>query len=398
MASPVSVARSELERHFPGAIDSGLLFVGGWRDATAVASGARFVDVYRHREWLYVRTGDSAIVVRAPDGGSAWELPIRIATVTDAGGVATTLRPVVEVEGGGLRYRAREQLFAGSIRVGVVDERNPQETRDLEEPIQILMIAEADSIVPASLVIDHTNLPFETVRILATDPGDSVLVRIRPDFDPGGTEIAVPVVRPPLILRVSPRAIQGYGLETAVVMVLVSRPDTVIVALTSDRGSLDPGHVAVARRSPGEAKLRSSGRGVATVSAESPPLLGAVEVQVAYVFPWAFLMAALLGGLVGGFLRDTSAAVSHRRRPSLLPFLGNTLTGTLTGILAAAAWAVGINLVNVSSKASTGEAVVAVIAALGAAAGPQIVTGTAHAARATASLLHIVPRHGAGGK
>ena len=320
----------------------------------------------RPGEYLVARLGDSA-TLKATAATIQWGLPIRLVGADEAG-QRVTLKPVVEVAAGGLRIRPGTPLFTGEIQLGIEDEERPTESHSLGRSIRMLISAEADSTVPNRVAINHTNLPFTSVRIVALQPGDSVRVRIRSDFDPEGIDILVPVVRPQLSLRVTPQSIQGLGLETAALTVRalgMSQPESVVVSLTSDRGRLEPTLVALSSSGTGSALIRSSGIGTARIDGEADPMLPDT-VSVEFVFPWAFGIAALLGGLIGGVIRYLTLKFQRVSKISWTGLTAHVALGTLAGFVIAVSYAVGINLLNVYPSATTGEALVFVIAALGA--------------------------------
>ena len=85
-----------------------------------------------------------------------------------------------------------------------------------------------------------------------------------------------------------------------------------------------------------------------------------------------FLVAAAVGGLAGSVVREGHFKFSKKQAVAWSRALGNTLAGAVVGLIAAVAYAVGINLVNVKPAASGGEALVFVIAALGALGGTEL--------------------------
>jgi len=297
----------------------------------------------------------------AATANQRWALPYQIVGL-DAEGAAFELQPLVEVDGGGMRPQSGGG-FLGRIFAAVHDLKRPGESRPLSPPIEILVTAEVDEVQPRRISLDRTNR-FTEVTLRAASPSDLVHVRLVPSFDPEGTEIEVPVVRGHLQLTVSPSRIQGLGLETARVQVRATglpSADGIAVALSSDRGSLEASELTLGATGVATTTIRSVTTGVATVRAEAAGLAPA-DAKVLFVFPWLFLAAAVLGGVVGSLIRWARTEVAGRR--SL--WLELLVLGVLVGLVVASAYSIGINLIGFEPATHAGEAVVFVLSALGA--------------------------------
>ncbi|MBI3983410.1 MAG: hypothetical protein HY337_10900, partial [Gemmatimonadetes bacterium] len=223
-------------------------------------------------EFVVSRFADSVLTRSDSSGSITWELPIQL-TGIDGDGDLVDLQAAVIVEAGGLRRRP-DGLFAGSILLGMQNARDPSRRHPLGRSIAVLVTANADSVRPEQVGIDHTNLPFQRVQLVAIAPPDTVAVRVRPEFDLRGVDINLPVVRPSLMLAASPQRIQGFGLESAALTVRavgVTGAEGMVVSLTSDRSAPEPGEVPLSAAGTGSSEIRSSGLGRATVTAASPP-------------------------------------------------------------------------------------------------------------------------------
>jgi hypothetical protein len=317
-------------------------------------------------ELLVARIGDQAAET-VVNNRRRFELPLKIIGVAPSG-EQLNLGAVVEVAGGGLRLRNDAAAFAGQIFVGIEDKDNPAGARALGRQVRFLVTANADSVTPGTLEVDHANLPFVPVQIEAVQPGPSVSVRVRPDFEPKGFDIDVGVVRPRLTLVPSPPVIQGFGLETTDLAIGVEGavvPAGVSVRLSSDRGRLSSTVVTLGADGSAVANLRSSGLVDANVSAHHA-LFESKTATVTFAFPWAFAMAVALGGTVGGVLRYGVPKRRKGMQVQIRPLIWHAVFGIVAGLLVATAYAVGINLLNVQPEATTGEALVFVLSALGA--------------------------------
>ena len=336
------------------------------------------VDSVRLRpgEFLVARTGRAATRHESSRGDSLrFEIPILLSGL-DAAGTALDARPTVEVEGGGLRYAPGRGDFAGTILLGLRSETAPASIQRLGREVHLLVTATADSLDSAQVTLDHTNLPYKRIRLVTLSaPPDSVVVRIRTDLDTGAVTIQVPVLRPALALTVSPKRIAGFGLEDATLAIATQafgRPDTLVVTVTAARGKVGTAQLPLGRAGTAVSSIRSRGLGRDTVTATSPPLLPGSDT-VDFVFPWAFLIAAFTGGLVGGLIHQAQARWTGKTRARWRAFVTGVLVAALVGIVVAVAYALGINLADIP-PGKAGEALVFVTAALGAIRGVPAMT------------------------
>ncbi len=302
-----------------------------------------------------------------------WQFPIRIVG-SNAQGESLSVRPVALLGGGGLVLISSAGVYGGQIHVGLEDERQPTQSRPLGRGIQILLTG-ADSIEPSSVAIDHTNLPFQIVEIKARNPSDEITVRLRPDFDPEGIELPVPVVRPELSILASPSSIQGYGLETAdlTVRVVGGAPDGSEVVLVSANSKPEPAVVRIpGATGSASAVVRSIGLGRATIAAEGLGVSASGEIE--FAFPWAFVLSATAGGIIGGLIRFIQLKMKQAEKIRVVPLMWHLVFGVAAGFLVAVACAVGVNLFEgIRPVATVGEALVLFSSGLGAAmSGPLV--------------------------
>jgi len=294
-------------------------------------------------------------------------LPFEFAAVTAAGG-EMRYRPVAVVEGGAARFDPASRLFTGTVSLGL-QPVPPSVAGDLPQPVRLYVVSDADHTDPANVMLERVGLPFRAVSLSAAAPPNALTVRVRTDVDPDAVTVSVPVQRPQLVLWVSPAQIQGLGLEVSQIVVravgLVSYA-SMTVTLATDRGSLDSLVIPLDAQGIGRSSIRSISAGQAHIRAECPPFQAA-EVVVVFLWPWAFLVAALLGGAVGAAAREL--AQKHAKREEGVGLLRSSVAAVLAGVVVAAAWAIGVNLLGASPAARAGEAVVFVLAALGAYAG-----------------------------
>jgi hypothetical protein len=264
---------------------------------------------------LAVHVGDRPTYVAAPLTSSIkgrpapetvrghYVLPTRYLATDAAAATTLVLRPIY-VSGAPLAYVPAEHLFRGDLLIGVEDSASPSVAVTLAKPIEFQFAGDADTLSPAALEVNHTNLPLDTVKVSATNPGDSVRVHIVPELDPNGIDIWLHVA-PVLTFLEIPGQVEGLGLEDAVVVVGIvgtTIRDTALVTLTTTDGTFESSQVKLGPGGTTTAHLRSRGIGPVTLSAIAPGL-DAVTGTVTFVFPWMFLIAALLGGTFGGTVK-----------------------------------------------------------------------------------------------
>jgi hypothetical protein len=336
-----------------------------------VARGGRVDTVAPSTDRVTLRPGDVLVVPTTPSAthdssaGTAphIDLPDRYLTLDRAGATLVTLSVRFEIQGGGMRYDPATGLFRGSVLIGLEDSVRRTEQVPLS-PVELEITSDADEVDPARVRITHTNIPYATITVRASDPDETVSMRVRPMFDPRGHDASVPVLRPSIIIEPSPRRIQGFGLETTVLTVtppavLAGQPVT--VTLSADPGALDTTLLTIASGGVGVTRLRSTGTGGSLVRARAGAVASG-EARVSFAFPWPFLLAAVVGGAVGAVLR----ARRHRERPGRLRlFPVDLLVGALLGVVVAAGYAVGVNFLGLVLSVRVGEAAVFVLAAVG---------------------------------
>ena len=266
-------------------------------------------------------------------------MPFRFVTPDSALTGEWVLRPVYKI-GNRLRWEPESERFEGQLLLAVEDTTRRRESRPLPVPIRFELLSDAESIDPTSLAVEHTNLPLQTVRILARFAEDSLRVHLVPEFDLAGLDIWIPVA--PSLTLSAPTRIQGWGIESARVVARVVGTASVrpaALTLTSTAGTLESVRLTTDESGSSETQLRSAGLGSATIAAGGAGFSTAA-VEVDFIFPWVFLLAALLGGAFGGIGSAVHDGNGHKTARSR-----SLLRGVFAGLLAALAWyALGINL------------------------------------------------------
>jgi len=276
-----------------------------------------------------------------------------------------TSRLGAEVAGGGLRLAAGVPGYVGTIHVALEDAEDRTRSYELPEPATILMTAPIDSMEPSHFEIEQIG-SWHDVALRAVDPADEFDVKIRAAVDPDDLIIPVAVVRPKLTVVASPAKIAGLGLETANVSVAadgVPDPQGHEVVLAAEHGSLAASTLALDEQGLAKTTIRSISVGSTTVSATSPHLAEGHSQPIEFTWPLSFALAALLGGAIGGLIKHwqgtRAAGTGSRSR------LAAAAIGALVGIVVAALYAVGVNVLPIPPSATAGEALVFALAAAG---------------------------------
>jgi len=344
----------------------------------AVAPLPAHTDIVALRRGEFVATRFAAAATRhdtSATGSVDWTIPIQL-TGVGADGAVLDVRPSVAVQGGGLHYRQVPGDFTGSVLLGLQSSSHPAGSHRLGRAVRMLLTASVDALSPSQVTLDHTNLPYTSVRLTTRSPSsDVIMLRIRTDLDTATDSIPVSVLRPGLRLIATPKRIAGYGLEVATLAIMadVARPRTAAtVTLTSDRGKVEPIQVVLDSGGTAKATIRSAGLGRATITAQSLAFQPESET-VEFVFPTAFLVASIIGGLLGGVVREGWATWQDTQRVLVWHFAAGVVLAALGGVIVAVAWAFGINLLDIKPVSGSGEAFTGLVAALGAFAGLSMV-------------------------
>lgn len=232
-----------------------------------------------------------------------------------------------------LRYQPDARAFRGSFLVGLQDTEAPALRQDIDSAIPLTLVSngqDADSIAPRRVLIGSTNYPLEPITVIARNPRDSVSVRVVPQFDPRGVVVWLPVY--PSLVFDPPKHVSGFGIQTVrfpVRVVGASVRDSVSVTLAADVGSLEESSVKIGPNGSAMVHLRSSGTGMSRLTANSPGFDSA-STDIPFVWPLGFLIAALLGGAVGGVAKRLTGNRSRTTR-----LLKPALIGSVIGFVVA---------------------------------------------------------------
>ena len=242
-----------------------------------------------------------------------------------------------------LKYDVGRELFEGSIRfipVEVKDSGNLQPVpKALSVPEDIIV---SYGIVSIPLSIKQVNWPPMDVTVTASDPLDSVQVKVLTVSNPAGYPQNLRV-EPAIILSSTRTTIQGLGIQTLPVHVTlkgVSSYKDVPVTVETSLGTIDSASLTLTDDQPREVILRSESLGRIDLKVVSPNYRSNT-ISIEAVFPWLFLLLSILGGMIGGLGKNLLGKEKVTLRPLAL--------GSIIGLIAAVAyWGLGIVLIGFS--------------------------------------------------
>ena len=313
-----------------------------------------------------IRLGDVLVVPAAPASttdtaaGRHTDLQNRYIQLDATGQEVLSLSVRIAVGGGGLHYDPAVHGFAGTVFIGLEDSARHAERLSLSRPIDVQVTGDAELVEPGTLHLTHTNVPFDSVRLRGRVTGDVMHLLVQPTFDPDVAPTAIPIVRPALIVHTSPETIHAFGLQSATIT--ISGPPTLSgesMVITADRGDLDTNTLTLPAQGVATTKIHSGAPGTATVRVEVGDVTSR-SATLRFAFPWSFLVAAVLGSLVGALIRGRGASAPSAAHVDIL-------LGLACGLVAAAAYTLGLNLIGVELSVRVGDAATFVVSALGAA-------------------------------
>ncbi len=202
-----------------------------------------------------------------------------------------------------LRYDPELQSFRATIRFALFDRMRPQATA-LPEPMKFFFSSSGiDAISPDELSFDSTNGMSRSFELAVSNPRKPVMFQMYTYAQPEGVDVSVDV-EPVLLFASRSRVIQGWGLESVPITVLLRGADTseqITINFSSEKGSFSPATMVLRGGEFATVRLRSQGTGEATVHVTSPQY-SSQTMTVTYAFPWLFFLLALGGGLIGSMV------------------------------------------------------------------------------------------------
>lgn len=338
---------------------------------TVIAAGPRTLDPGQS---VYVKRDEPARPLPCSpsrEGGQCMESQISYITTTMA-------QEVVNLS---LVWESTERLrmsggngFGAELFLQLRNVDAPNTEQELSGPIQVAVSAPVDAIDPGPIIeFDRTNR-FLPVTLSVSSPEDPTLVRLAPSGTADSQEITFLVTRPTLDLSIGRQSILGFGLETTTVSVRANGVDSPAgtVSLTTRLGNTNLNNV------PFDGNLattfvRSSGTGSDTIVARLANFEDATAT-VDYRMPWSWLIAVLIGAVVGMALRMTMQARTPGGRDGLA---FNVVLGLIGGLLTAVLYGLGVNILPLPLPGGFSEGLAFVLSAIGAWVFPKWLAGLA---------------------
>jgi uncharacterized Tic20 family protein len=249
-----------------------------------------------------------------------------------SGGGLSTIVPIFKVTP--LRFDPVVQVFQCVVRVALFDPTRWKATA-LPEPMRFFFSSSAiDGIAPEEIAFDSTNGEARTLILTEGNPLPPMKFEMYTYAQPEGVGIAVDV-EPVLLFASRSRILQGWGLESVPITVLLRGADSterVSINFAVDQGSLSPATLQLRGGDFATVRLRSRGTGEATVEVSSPRY-STQSMSMTYVFPWMFFFFALLGGLLGSLVVWLLRKSTDTRVQTAKSIIGWSLFGLIAAVL-----------------------------------------------------------------
>jgi hypothetical protein len=256
-----------------------------------------------------------------------------------------------------LSFQPDLRRFVAKVAIGLRNRTNPQDQSILPQPVSLLISSDGEEVTPSDLKISRLGEPV-VVTITAISPAVPFNVgAATTGFE--ADAVAIPVVRPTLIVEPARASINGLGLEKTIVHIQadkISSAEGMQISIATSSGEVRPPTVTLDAQGRATVELRSAGIGAAELRASGPPFESGVRI-VDFGKPWSSAAAALIGAIVGWVLLHQS-----RRKKTVW----SIIVALASSAFVVAAYSIGIQLANWAPDANVGEALIFFIAAVGA--------------------------------
>ncbi len=208
------------------------------------------------------------------------------------------------------------------------------------------------------------------VTVPASAVANDVVISVRTPFDPGGRQVRLPLAEV-LDITTSAASIEGFGVGVTNVQVSVigrDRPEGTPVTLRADPSAIfDEGTtVKLDANGMGQISVRSSGIGETTLTATLGRMKA--DTRIDFSLPLITVIASLLGGLIGGGARWLTPGENK-------DFVKKMVRGVLVGVLVAALYIIGVNILPITPVVKAGPVVILALSGVAAFFGPPVFNG-----------------------
>jgi uncharacterized Tic20 family protein len=240
--------------------------------------------------------------------------------------------PIFKV--GPLRFDPVVEAFQCVVRFALFDPTRWKATA-LPEPMRFFFSSSGiDGIAPEEIVFDSTNGQGRTLLLTEENPYPPMQFEMYTYAQPEGVSIGVDV-EPVLLFASRARILQGWGLESVPITVLLRGADSserVTINFAVDQGSISPATLQLRGGDFATVRLRSRGTGEATVEVSSSRY-STQSMSMSYVFPWMFFVSALLGGLLGSLVIWLLRKSDETHTQTVKSIVGWSLFGLIAAVL-----------------------------------------------------------------
>jgi hypothetical protein len=269
-----------------------------------------------------------------------------------------------------LRYVPPERRFVGTVAVGAADVGDSGVPRTLSVPVVFENLATGKQVT-----LDRTSPPLGRFEVSSAASGEPVVLNILSNLSREGMGITVPV-EPTLLVETDNRDLRGWGLQTTQVTVRAvggaAIPEKRPVSLSAAGAFLMNSAPTFDKHGVAHAELRSDRNGQITVSATATGYVSGASDPLHVTWPWQTLLFALVGGLIGGFIR---LGPQIRRGMNGLRFVVGLIIAVLTGLLIFVLYVLGVKLLPVAFAVEVGDLFALAAAALGGWLGSGVLPG-----------------------
>lgn len=264
-----------------------------------------------------------------------------------------------------LPWNSQLDAYATKLVVGF-DLENKNASINLNPPVTVEFFPSNVKVSPARVTISRTGTSgFKEVDLSSILRADT-LVTARSDLGELSCPVEVVARIGALLISSSPR-IPGFGLGTSELTCTLlaedgkpfSDKEPLLVHLTATRGMFSPNAdlEIPAGTSSASIQLRSSGLGPVRITASAQGIENFVEID--YFFPMGLILAAILGGCLGGCGRVFKQKLRSSRKQRKL-----IIEGCVVGVLTVAVAMSGVAISGLSMPAQGTELGVFVLAGL----------------------------------
>lgn len=200
----------------------------------------------------------------------------------------------------GLTWNPAQRQFMGVLLVGLIDREHPGQEAGLDNPIPVQVLAPGDSVSPSQLSINRIGGLFQRVDVAIANPEDPFSIRLVSRVDPDLPDAKLPLRRTPLVLM-APAQIDALGVGDGQVTVRardgqLRQGETVTLSL--DNGDLQQATLTADESGVASTRVRSTRMGTGTLGIGGGPYF-AEPVTIRYAFPLFWLLATLVGAMLG---------------------------------------------------------------------------------------------------